>query len=118
MLSPYRVLDLTDEHGLFCGQLLADLGADVIAVEPPGGSPARRIGRFADDIADPDRSLFWWSYSRNKRSVVVDLEAGGGGGGCASWCATPTSCWSRSRRATSMDWGSATRRCGCSIRGW
>ena len=49
LLSPYRVLDLTDERGLLCGKMLADLGADVIQVEPPGGSPARRLGPFFDD---------------------------------------------------------------------
>ena len=49
MLSPYRVLDLTNERGLLCGQILADLGADVIAVEPPGGNSARRLGPFAGD---------------------------------------------------------------------
>jgi crotonobetainyl-CoA:carnitine CoA-transferase CaiB-like acyl-CoA transferase len=75
MLGPYRVLDLTDDGAMFCGQILADLGADVIAVEPPGGSPSRRIGPFADDIRDPDRSLFWWSYNRGKRSVTLDLRA-------------------------------------------
>jgi len=36
MLSPYRVLDLTDKKGLLCGKLLGDLGADVIKVERPG----------------------------------------------------------------------------------
>ncbi|HEV7733067.1 MAG TPA: CoA transferase [Candidatus Binatia bacterium] len=74
MLSPYRVLDCTNARGLLCGQMLADLGADVIAVEPPGGSPARRLGPFADDVVDPDRSLVWWSYARNKRSITLDLE--------------------------------------------
>ena len=37
-LKPYRVLDLTDERGLLCGKILADLGAEVTQVEPPGGS--------------------------------------------------------------------------------
>jgi crotonobetainyl-CoA:carnitine CoA-transferase CaiB-like acyl-CoA transferase len=74
MLSPYRVLDLTDSGALFCGQILADLGADVIAVEPPGGSAARRIGPFRGDRPDPAGSLFWWSYSRSKRSLTLDLE--------------------------------------------
>jgi crotonobetainyl-CoA:carnitine CoA-transferase CaiB-like acyl-CoA transferase len=42
MLKGYRVLDLTDEKGSFCGKILGDLGADVIKVEKPGGDPARR----------------------------------------------------------------------------
>ncbi|HLX06067.1 MAG TPA: CaiB/BaiF CoA-transferase family protein [Candidatus Binatus sp.] len=74
MLSPYRVLDLTTERGLLCGQMIADLGADVIKVEPPGGSSARRIGPFYKDAPHPDRSLYWWAYNRNKRSITLDLE--------------------------------------------
>ena len=74
LLSPYRVLDLTTERGLLCGQLLGDLGADVIKVEPPGGSPARRRGPFLDDAPHPDRSLYWWAYNRNKRSITLDLD--------------------------------------------
>jgi len=72
ILQSRRVLDLTNERGLLCGQILADLGADVIAVEPTGGSSARRIGPFAADVHDPERSLLWWSYSRNKRSITLD----------------------------------------------
>jgi crotonobetainyl-CoA:carnitine CoA-transferase CaiB-like acyl-CoA transferase len=75
MLSPYRVLDLTDERGLLCGQMLADLGADVIAVEPPGGSSARRLGPFRKDEPDPNDSLYWWAFSRNKRGVTLDIES-------------------------------------------
>lgn len=74
MLSPYRVLDLTTERGLLCGQILADLGADVIKVEPPGGSPARRVGPFYKDEPHPDGSLYWWAYNRNKRSITLDVE--------------------------------------------
>ncbi|MEX2158456.1 MAG: CoA transferase [Dehalococcoidia bacterium] len=74
MLSPYRVLDLTTERGLLCGQVLGDLGADVIKIEPPGGSPARNVGPFYKDEPDPNRSLFWWAYNRNKRSVTLDIE--------------------------------------------
>ena len=73
MLSPYRVLDLTNERGLLCGQMLADLGADVIAIEPPAGNSARRLGPFASDEVDPERSLYWWAYARNKRSVTLDI---------------------------------------------
>lgn len=74
MLSPYRVLDLTNEHGLLCGQLLADLGADVIQIEPPGGSSARRVGPRWKDEPGLERSLFWWAYTRNKRGIVLDVD--------------------------------------------
>ena len=78
MLSPYRVLDLTDERGLFCGQILADLGADVIAVEPLGGSSARKQGPFAEGVAEAEGSLLWAAYSRNKRNIELDLESAAG----------------------------------------
>jgi crotonobetainyl-CoA:carnitine CoA-transferase CaiB-like acyl-CoA transferase len=57
MLGPYRVLDLTDEKGLICGKTLADLGADVIKIEPPGGDTARDIGLFYRDIPCGEESL-------------------------------------------------------------
>lgn len=74
MLSPYRVLDLTTERGLLCGQMLGDMGAHVIKVEPVGGSSARRIGPFYEDEPHPNRSLYWWAYNRNKRSITLDIE--------------------------------------------
>src|SRR5262245_5619486 len=74
MLGPYRGLDLTNERGLLCGQILADLGADVIQIEPPGGSRARRLGPFVDDVPHPDRSLHWWAHCRNKRGITLDLD--------------------------------------------
>ncbi len=74
MLSPYRVLDLSTERGLLCGQLLGDMGADVIKIEPPGGSPARQLGPFLGDGPHPDRSLYWWAYNRNKRSITLDID--------------------------------------------
>ena len=70
-LSAYRVVDLTDERGLLAGQMLAKLGADVIQVEPPGGSPARRVGPF--DAAG--RSLYWSAYAAGKRGVTLDVGA-------------------------------------------
>ena len=52
MLSPFRVVDLTDHRGNLAGLILAQLGAEVIDVEPPGGSAARREGPFAGDVVD------------------------------------------------------------------
>jgi crotonobetainyl-CoA:carnitine CoA-transferase CaiB-like acyl-CoA transferase len=78
VLSPYRVLDLTDERGLACGCVLADLGADVVQVEPPDGSSARRCGPFLKGDPDPEHSLYWQAYARNKRGLVLDLEDAGG----------------------------------------
>jgi crotonobetainyl-CoA:carnitine CoA-transferase CaiB-like acyl-CoA transferase len=73
MLSPYRVLDLTCSYGQLAGQILAWLGAEVIAVEPPGGIDSRHRGPFAGDVHDVDRSLGHWAFNRGKRSVVLDL---------------------------------------------
>jgi crotonobetainyl-CoA:carnitine CoA-transferase CaiB-like acyl-CoA transferase len=78
MLSPYRVLDLTDEGALFCGQILGDLGADVILVEPPSGVKARSIGPFAGEEHDGNKSLNFWALNRNKRSITIDLETPAG----------------------------------------
>ena len=78
MLSPYRVLDLTDEGALICGQVLGDFGADVILVEPPGGVSARKIGPFRGDEKNVDQSLNFWALNRNKRSITIDLESSTG----------------------------------------
>ena len=75
MLTPYRVLDLTDERGQLAGHMLAQMGADVIAVEPPGGHRSRRRGPFARDSRDPESSLTHLAYNRGKRSVVIDDPA-------------------------------------------
>ncbi|MFC2010644.1 CaiB/BaiF CoA transferase family protein [Chloroflexota bacterium] len=74
MLSPYRALDLTDEKGLLCGKILADLGADVIKIERPGGDPARNIGPFYHDEPDPEKSLYWFAYNTSKRGITLDIE--------------------------------------------
>ncbi len=78
MLSGYRVLDVSDERGQLAGQTLADLGAEVILIEPPGGSRSRRIGPFVGGHeGDPENSLWFWSYNRGKRSVTLDLDDAG-----------------------------------------
>ena len=78
LLEPYRVLDLTEGGYLIAGRVLGDLGADVIAVEPPGGNPSRNIGPFYKDSLDPEKSLFWFAYSTNKRSITLDIETAEG----------------------------------------
>ena len=73
-LAGLRVLDLTNSRAQLCGRILADMGADVIKVEAPGGDDARRIGPFVDDKPHRDRSLFFWFYNLNKRSLTLDLQ--------------------------------------------
>jgi crotonobetainyl-CoA:carnitine CoA-transferase CaiB-like acyl-CoA transferase len=72
-----RVVELAeDPAGEFAGKLLADLGADVIKIERPGGAPSRQIGPFSD-AQNPDSSLHFWTYNTSKRSVVLDESPAG-----------------------------------------
>ncbi len=54
-LCHIRVVELGDITASYATRLLADLGADVIKVEPPGGDPNRLLPPFAGDIEDPER---------------------------------------------------------------
>ena len=72
-LDGVRVLDLTSEMGWYTGKLLADLGADVIKVEPVGGDPARGRAPFWQGKPGRETSLRFWYFNANKRSVTVDL---------------------------------------------
>ena len=74
ILESFRVLDLTDEKGFLCGKILADLGADVIKVEKPGGDKARNIGPFYHNIPHPEKSLYWFAYNLNKRGITLNIE--------------------------------------------
>ncbi|MBI4619370.1 MAG: CoA transferase [Desulfobacterales bacterium] len=74
-LTPYRVLDLTDEKGYFCGKVLGDFGADVIKIERPGGDPSRNKGPFYHNIPHPERSLSWFACNINKRSITLNIES-------------------------------------------
>lgn len=74
MLSGVRVLELSRPETMFAGQILADLGADVIAVEAPGGSPGRRMEPFRDDRIGLERSLTWHALNRNKRGITIDVD--------------------------------------------
>jgi crotonobetainyl-CoA:carnitine CoA-transferase CaiB-like acyl-CoA transferase len=77
-LSPYRVLDLTTERSWLTGKLLADLGASVTKVEPPGGDPGRLRGPYAGNRASAETSLAWWAYNRGKRSVTLAIDTADG----------------------------------------
>lgn len=72
-LAGRRVLDLADEKGVYCGKLLADMGADVIKIEPPGGDATRHLPPFWDDAPDPNGSLFFLYMNTSKRGVTLDL---------------------------------------------
>ncbi|MET0378018.1 MAG: CoA transferase [Spongiibacteraceae bacterium] len=68
-LTGLRVLDLSDGKGEMCGRFLADLGADVVLVEPPSGLASRKQGPLVGN-----QSLYFATHNANKRSVVLDLE--------------------------------------------
>ena len=78
LLPSLRVLDLTDEKGFLCGKILGDMGADVIKIERPGGDPSRNIGPFYHDIPDPEKSLFWFAFNNNKKSITLDIKISDG----------------------------------------
>jgi crotonobetainyl-CoA:carnitine CoA-transferase CaiB-like acyl-CoA transferase len=67
LLAPYKVLDVTGPLGFVAGKVLADLGADVVKVEPPGGDPSRS-----------QQPLFWIAANAGKRSITIDLESDSG----------------------------------------
>ena len=73
-LSHIRVIELGDIPASYMTRLLADLGADVIKVEPRNGDPNRLLPPFAGNIEDPERSLTFINANTNKRSIVLDLE--------------------------------------------
>ena len=78
LLGDIRVLDLADQKGVYCTKLLADLGADTIRIEPPGGDPMRRIGPFFHDEPDPAKSLYWFQFNTSKRGITLNLETAAG----------------------------------------
>jgi crotonobetainyl-CoA:carnitine CoA-transferase CaiB-like acyl-CoA transferase len=73
-LDGIRVVEIASTWAAWGGRALAEMGADVVVVEPPGGHHTRTLGPFAGDRTHPDRSLWWWYYNASKRSVVIDLD--------------------------------------------
>jgi crotonobetainyl-CoA:carnitine CoA-transferase CaiB-like acyl-CoA transferase len=77
-LQGCRVLELSHAAGAVAGRVLADLGADVIKIEPPRGEPAR-FEEPAAELATGERlSFFWLAFNTSKRSIAIDLEGEGG----------------------------------------
>jgi crotonobetainyl-CoA:carnitine CoA-transferase CaiB-like acyl-CoA transferase len=78
-LEGIRIVEFADEAGSYCGRLLADLGAEVIKVEPPGGGLERHTPPFVSGVEPgPDTSIAFWVHNTSKKSVVLDLETGEG----------------------------------------
>ncbi len=78
LLEGYTALDLTDLKGQLCGRVLADLGMEVIKVEPPCGDPVRRLGPFHGGSNGSGLSLRFAHLNANKKSVILDLQASEG----------------------------------------
>ena len=78
-LSGVKVLDLSEDiAGSFCARLLADYGADVLKIEPPGGAALRQLGPFFHDDPHPDKSLFFLALNLNKKGASLNLETATG----------------------------------------
>lgn len=73
-LEGLKIIDITDEKGVFCTKLLADLGAGVIKVEKPDGDSSRAIGPFLNNERHPEKSLFFAYNNTNKKSITLNLE--------------------------------------------
>jgi crotonobetainyl-CoA:carnitine CoA-transferase CaiB-like acyl-CoA transferase len=78
MLEGLKVIELASDRTAYTAKLLADFGADVIVIEPPGGSPTRLYGPFQGNKPDAEKSLWWWYYNTSKRSLVLDLASADG----------------------------------------
>ena len=77
-LSHLRVLEISSGHAAaYTAKLFADLGADVVKIEPPQGDPARRLGPFPGGRVDPDTSGWFVYLNANKRGIVLDVESAG-----------------------------------------
>ncbi|MCA9848590.1 MAG: CoA transferase [Dehalococcoidia bacterium] len=78
LLDGVRVLDLAGELGLFAGRMLAELGADVVRVEPPGGDGTRDRRPFVESPSGDGVSLYHLHFNAGKRSVQIDQATGEG----------------------------------------
>ena len=84
LLDGIRILDLTNRRGEIAGRLLADLGAEVWKVEPPGGVDSRRLPPFGPT----GESLYWAVYGAGKRCIELDLATAAGKVQLREWAST------------------------------
>ncbi len=75
LLDGLRVLEVGDTVAVaFCGKILADLGADVVMVEPPGGRQLRQLPPHHDGCPESSRSVLHTWLSANKRSITLRVS--------------------------------------------
>ena len=74
-LQGVRVLDISGPAGFYCTKLMADMGADVVRVDPPNAAVDRYPGPFYGGESDRDHSIYRWHYHTNKRSVLLDINS-------------------------------------------
>src|SRR5262245_45450908 len=75
VLGPLRVVEIgSGLAGEIAGKVFAELGADVVKVEPPEGCSSRLLGPFVDGKADAEHSLHFWFYNVSKRSMTIDYR--------------------------------------------
>lgn len=72
-LDGIKILEIGDELTQFAGKMLADMGAEVIKVEPKEGVESRHIGPFYKDESNVEKSLYFWHYNTSKKSIILDL---------------------------------------------
>ena len=75
LLSHLKVVELADDLGAYTGRILAELGAQVVKLEPPGGDPSRRRGPAPENS---DASAAWLATNAGKSGVVLDLATASG----------------------------------------
>ena len=84
-LKGFRALDLTDLSGQLCGRVLADLGMEVIKIEPPGGDPVRNLAPFITSADGKRLSTVFAHLNAGKASKVLDLNAAAGRAQFREW---------------------------------
>ena len=103
LLGGIRVIDLATSRAEMAGRVLSDMGAEVIKVEPPWGTPSRSLPPFSEQ--EPDRSLYWAAMGLGKRSVVIDLDTADGREDFRALLATADVLIESFDPGTMADWG-------------